>query len=237
MFMFKKSLIVSFLLLCNVAQAEYVIKFQNIQSKNLIPEAPEITSFSSCEDILNSEENEGSGEYTITLSSGEELSVYCDMTTHGGGWMKVIADGASLAEMKKFGNTSEIESTLYSDNTLGIGWGTNDNIEKSYIIDQKFFFDEVYIQYSGSYDTPSGGLGYLYARKDGNNILSFNDSHTSGSSGQSLAINGVLIINREQVNVINRIDILPQHIDEITMKGFTSSYPYTKRYIKNLWIR
>lgn len=235
--MFKKSFIVSFLLFCNVAQAEYVIKFKNAQSKKLIPEAPESVSFSSCEEILNSEENEGNGEYAITLGSGEELTVNCDMTTNGGGWMKIVADGASLAEMQKFGNTSEIESTLYSDNTLGIGWGSNDNVEKSYIIDQKFSFNEVYVQYSGSYDTPVGGLGYLYARKDGNNILSFNDSHTSGVSGQSLKINGTTIIDREQVNVVNRVDVLNQGTNEITMKGFTSSYPYTKRYIKNLWIR
>ena len=235
--MFKKSFIISFLLLCNVAQAEYVIKFKNAQSKNLIPEAPESVNFSSCEEILNSEKNEGNGEYAITLGSGEELTVNCDMTTNGGGWMRIVADGVSLTEMRKFGDTSEIESTFYTNNTLGIGWATNDNVEKSYIIDQKFSFNEVYVQYSGSYDTPVGGLGYLYARKDGNNILSFNDSHTSGVSGQSLKINGTTIIDREQVNVVNRVDVLNQGPNEITMKGFTSSYPYTKRYIKNLWIR
>ena len=234
--MFKK---ITFILLCSVlsqASADYLIKFENNQMANNIPDAPEIESYSSCKEILESDNNANNGDYTITLNE-DDVSVECDMTTNGGGWTKIVSNGSSLNTMKIFGETAEIEDTFYFNSEFGVGWGKNDNIEKSYFIDENFSFNEVYIQYSGSYNTPAGGLGYFYVRDNGDNVISLGDGHTNSASGQSLKVNDVVIFSQEQVNVVDRIDILNRKINEITMKGFTSSYPYTKRYIKNLWLR
>ncbi len=45
-----------------------------------------VTALSSCKDILESGASTGDGDYTINPTGTQDLDVYCDMTTDGGGW-------------------------------------------------------------------------------------------------------------------------------------------------------
>ena len=73
-----------------MASAEYLMKFNNSQSKGMIPEASAQSKNSSCKDILESGNSTGNGVYSITVNN-KEFDVYCDMTSAGGGWTMVVA--------------------------------------------------------------------------------------------------------------------------------------------------
>lgn len=155
-------------------------------------------------------------------------------------WIKIIDGvGTTISQMSNFGDTSQLTTTFSSDATYGITWGTTDNIYKTFIIDPNISFTEMYIQYSGNYSVPSGGLGWLQVRNDDATAhsLSFYDAHTNNSSGQYLYINNVAVFTASQTVVVDREDILTSSYRNVSMKGYTSAYPYTRRYIKNLWIR
>ena len=89
----KKSIVLSiatFLSFSGITSADYVIKFNNSQSKGMIPEKSVPETFSSCKDILDNGQSTGDGVYTINVNS-KEFDVYCDMTSAGGGWTMIIA--------------------------------------------------------------------------------------------------------------------------------------------------
>ena len=73
-----------------ITSAEYVIQFNNSQSKGMIPTASSQEFYSSCKDILDNGESTGDGVYSITVNN-KEFDVYCDMTSAGGGWTMVVA--------------------------------------------------------------------------------------------------------------------------------------------------
>ena len=65
-----------------------VLEYVEDNSEEVVtPPAPSTPS--SCKDILDSGNHTGNGVYTIT--NGSAYSVYCDMTTSGGGWTLVSA--------------------------------------------------------------------------------------------------------------------------------------------------
>ena len=66
-----------------ITNAGYVIKFNNSQSKGMIPEKSAPSLNSSCKDILDNGQSTGDGVYAITVNS-KEFDVYCDMTSAGG---------------------------------------------------------------------------------------------------------------------------------------------------------
>lgn len=107
----KKLLIFFLLLFANGGfSSEYVIKvpnnvyYKSIQISNTDtseptpetpvdptpedPEEPEPIINYSCLDVLNNGESTGDGLYSISIN-GNLTSVFCEMTSHGGGWMKV----------------------------------------------------------------------------------------------------------------------------------------------------
>lgn len=87
----KKSIALSIATLLSfsgIANADYVMKFNNSQSKGMIPESSVSVLYSSCKEILTNTPNSSSGIYKILINS-EEIDVKCDMETDGGGWTLV----------------------------------------------------------------------------------------------------------------------------------------------------
>lgn len=75
-----------------------------------LPEEDDDTIYASCADALSQNPSASDGIYQISLSSGDQ-SVYCDMTTDGGGWMLVshVSDRDSRDDIP--------------DNSGGAAWG------------------------------------------------------------------------------------------------------------------
>jgi len=72
-----------------IVSAEYVIKFNQSQSKGLIPEKSQPSAYSSCKDALE-QGNTASGLYVMDIN-GKQFDTYCDMTSAGGGWTMIVA--------------------------------------------------------------------------------------------------------------------------------------------------
>ena len=84
------STIAALLFFSGAASASYVLKFNNSQSKGMIPAESSQGSYSSCKDILDNGKSTGDGIYSITVNN-KKFDVYCDMTSAGGGWTMVVA--------------------------------------------------------------------------------------------------------------------------------------------------
>lgn len=164
---------------------------------------------------------------------------YCIIRDYCGGWTEIIHDSnTNLTYLSHFGNTSNIAATFYSDNSYGIGWGTNDNIPKVLTINMNY--SNLIIQYTGFYNIPSNGLGLLSLSDISNTYFMFNDSWGDDNTGQSLNINNTTIFDQYKINVTNRKDtilITNRTQLNISMYGYINSFPYTKRYIYNLKVR
>jgi Fibrinogen beta and gamma chains, C-terminal globular domain len=72
---------------------------------------------SSCKALLATTPGLPSGTYTITPASGGTLSVFCDMTTDGGGWTMVFKAGTSNYNTGIADYDLPTSSSLWSDAT------------------------------------------------------------------------------------------------------------------------
>lgn len=77
-----------------------------------IKEDDTITTYNSCKDILDSGASIGTGLYTINPGGAGAIPVYCDMTTDGGGWTRILnhnySDGvfANIAETLSYNSAA-----------------------------------------------------------------------------------------------------------------------------------
>jgi hypothetical protein len=199
--------------------------------------------FKSCLEVLNNGYSVGNGLYTVDVDgfsgSKSPITVNCDMTN--GGWTVIIPNTGSSSEiltyMSQFSNTSSLQSTFYYNSSYGVGWGTNNDTWVNYSINN-ISYTEIEMTYSGFYENPAGGLGQMVL-SNGSTLVSLADSWTDYRFGQTLYVRPSNVLYQSRTNVINRTSYFSENssLIDISMKGYTSSYGYTRRYIKYLRIK
>lgn len=212
--------------------------------------APPASTPTSCRDILNANPSASSGSYEIDLDgdagANPAFTVECDMTTNGGGWTKLIADGSnSFAHLQQFNPVNNAITGYTVSGSLGASWGTTTTVANwsNPTYNSMLFpisYTELRITASGTYNSPSGGLGRLIiSDQAGTSIYELYDHHTDASEGQTLRINGSSVLYRQLIDISNRTDTV-SHTGtalRIKMSAPTSPYPYTRRYVRNIWYR
>jgi hypothetical protein len=206
----------------------------------------------SCQAALNADPTllNNDGWYCIDpdgAGGAEPFNAFCDMTTDGGGWTRIIKDSTTTPfDLSYFGDNVNIAPTFYSDSVKGIGWGTNDQLYKEFQI-KDLPFNQYKVTVSGAYDTPAGGLGSLLFDDDsqngklwndptvGANSFYLQDAWTDPASKQELWVVGSVPLVVD--DILNQTYTVSAYSPYITMTGYTSSYPYTRRYINSLWVR
>ena len=204
-----------------------------------------------CAGILALNPNAESGYYAIYPDGDDQAQVnaYCDMVTDGGGWTAVI-NPFDYQELYLNQFPAQINTIVnygsYTSPATGVNWGGF--VEDSawdlspYRVELNISYDEVLITYSGFYDDPEFGLGRLDISNqagDGN-IISFIDPQTGGSGGHSLYVDSTNIFFQSTTDVVDRTDSISipnSTLLTISMNSYTDRFPYTRRYIRALWIR
>ena len=171
------------------------------------------------------------------------------MVTDGGGWTAIInPQDYQKSYLDQF--PAQVDTIVnygsYTSPAQGVSWGdfttAADVSNQPHKIELNLEYNELKVTYSGFYNNPTQGLGFLFIgnQESVSNAINFNDSHTTDIDGQSLSVNDTLIFEEELINVTDRTDTisLPNStLLQISMNAFTSNYPYTARYIRELWIR
>jgi hypothetical protein len=180
----------------------------------------------------------GNGLYKISIA-GQAIDVFCDMDN--GGWMYLIVGGNDISYIGNFSDVSQIADTSYYDETRGIGWGSSIDGKVSL----SFYdmpFNSVKMKVSGDYNNPDGGTGYLEVYTGANGgIIFFTDDDKSGEEGQSLIVDGELLISDDKTDLI-AYDIEFNGSNDSTNNllikmGGDSDAPYCRRYVKMLAIK
>lgn len=196
-----------------------------------------------CKTILDTWWSIWDGNYSIDPNSDSNtIDVYCDMTDWG--WTRII-DGftnTSITRLDEFWDTSAIASSFWWNISNGISWWiTNYNYTR---FNMDFQYESVKVVHNGLYNSPSGGLGFMLldneaVNSDSKLILSSADAWTNSGQWQSLYVGENTILNQSQTQIINREDIIdywPSTQLSIWMTGYPG-YWYTRRYIKELWLK
>jgi len=188
----------------------------------------------------------GVSTYSIRPNT-RTFTAYCDLTPGNAGWTGVLTtNDLSLAYLQRFDRSADTISNYSIDGTYGATWGTTTSGDAQWSsqpwrVAVTFPFDEIRVQYSGFYNSPSGGLGLMVMETaEGANVLSFVDSHTNNSTGHSLVVGSTTVLSSSQTNITNRTDVVsrPGSTGFVTwMHGYTSAYGYTRRYFRQIWLR
>lgn len=216
-------------------------------------------SLNSCADYLKDNPSLPNGFYSIDHDVDEstpKITVYCDMS--GGGWTRIIKDSTTTtADLAVFGDVSEIESTFYSDPTMGIGWGEaivtgGSNADCRYapkfVMAKLWNYTQMKITVSARasiVSAPDNSVGYMYINNEFDNearfITSFVDAWLADASGANSITNNngaTPIRARDTIDVLNYDYIVAASGNKMQVcMGGEDSYVYNERFIGELWIR
>jgi len=154
----------------------------------------------------------------------------------------LFSEGDTLDDLANKGvDVSDIEDSVVYDPVKGMSWGTpyswGTTLNKKFNIEIPEGYGAIRIVWSGGFAVPSGSLGKFLIMGSGDDAIFYSsDSHANNNNGQYLYINHQAIYSGSRIDIVNREDtVLTGTYRSVAFSmGYYNSYPFSRRYIKEI---